>query len=152
MLLVRSWYNTDGTLTFYCAVLYLATLRKFVISYCSVEVFTIKLHPSAYSALLGKIDSPFCLQNSLAAYFAQNSASKFCQGLPILQAMNISMWFPWLSSVGLLSIHPSALHILSSYSFLVSISIYFNFTINVIDVSLSILLMCTIELVVTNRI
>ena len=52
--------------------------------YCSVEVFTIKFHPSAYFALLGKVDSPFCLQNCLyllAAYFAQNSASKFCQGL-----------------------------------------------------------------------
>ena len=52
--------------------------------YCSVEVFTIKFHPSAYFALLGKIDSPFCLQNCLfllAAYFARNSASKFCQGL-----------------------------------------------------------------------
>ena len=48
--------------------------------YCSVEVFTI----AAYFALLGKIDSPFCLQNCLfllAAYFAQHSASKFCQGL-----------------------------------------------------------------------
>ena len=54
--------------------------------YCSVEVFTIKFHPSAYFALLGKIDSPFCLQNCLfllAAYFAQNSASKFCQGLVV---------------------------------------------------------------------
>ena len=54
--------------------------------YCSVEVFTIKCHPSAYFALLGKIDSPFCLQNCLfllAAYFAQNSASKFCQGLVV---------------------------------------------------------------------
>ncbi len=48
--------------------------------YCSVEMFTIKFHPSAYFALLGKIDSSVCLQNCLfllAAYFAQNSASKF---------------------------------------------------------------------------
>ena len=47
-------------------------------------MFTIKFHPSAYFALLGKIDSPFCLQNCLfllAAYFAQKSASKLCQGL-----------------------------------------------------------------------
>ena len=31
----------------------------------SVEVFTIKFHPSAYFALLGKIYSPFCLLNCL---------------------------------------------------------------------------------------
>ena len=49
-----------------------------------MEVFTIKFHPSAYFALLGKIYSPFCLQNCLfllVAYFAQNSAGKFRQGL-----------------------------------------------------------------------
>ena len=50
----------------------------------SVEVFTIKFHHSAYFALLGKIDSLFCLQNCLflfIAYFAGNSAGKFCHGL-----------------------------------------------------------------------
>ena len=44
-------------------------------------VFTIKFLLSAHFALLGKIDSPFCLQNCshvflLIAYFAQNSARK----------------------------------------------------------------------------
>ena len=68
-----------------CGTVFSCTLEvQEVRYYCSVEVFTIKFHPSAYFALLGKTDSPFCLQNCLfllAAYFAQNSASKFCQGL-----------------------------------------------------------------------
>ena len=50
----------------------------------SVEVFTIKFHPSAYFALLDKIDSPFCLQNCLFLWLPilLNFCWKFfCQGL-----------------------------------------------------------------------
>ena len=67
---------------FLCGTVFSCTLE--VQEVRSVEVFTIKFHPSAYFALLGKIYSPFCLQNCLfllVAYFAQNSAGKFRQGL-----------------------------------------------------------------------
>ena len=90
----KQWHHTGALvvrysiLTFYCVVLYLAacTLKvQEVHYYCSVEMFTITLHPSAYFALLGKIDGLFCFQKCLfllASSFAQNSASKFCPSLP----------------------------------------------------------------------
>ena len=93
MLLVRSRYTPGALMVWYGwyvnfllrGTVFSCTLEvQEVHYYCSVEVFPIKFHPFAYLALLGKIDSPFCLQNCLfllAAYFDQNSASKFCQGL-----------------------------------------------------------------------
>ena len=86
----RSWngtQSTDGTSTFYCAVLHLAALRKcrtFVHYDCSGDVF-IKIS-SCLFCFFGKIYSPFCLQNCLflfTAYYVKNSASKFCQGLEV---------------------------------------------------------------------
>ena len=65
-----------------CSIVFSTTLE--VQEVRSVEMFTIKFHFSAYFILLGKIDSPFCLQNCLfllASYFAQISDGKFCQGL-----------------------------------------------------------------------
>ena len=80
--MVRSWYGTGGTLKFLlCGTVFSCTLE--VQEVHSVEVFTIKFHPSAYFALLGKIYGPFWMQNCLfllVAYFAQNSAR---QGLVI---------------------------------------------------------------------
>ena len=57
----------------------------------SVEVFTIKFHP-AYFTLLGKIDSPFCLQNCLfllAAYFAQNYDGNFVKAYIVLAHITV---------------------------------------------------------------
>ena len=57
----------DSTFNFLlCSTVFSCTLEvQEVHYYCSVEVVTIKFHPSVYFALLGKIDSPFCLQNFL---------------------------------------------------------------------------------------
>ena len=85
---VCSWYAL-GTVrslhTLYCAVLHVAALRKcrtFVHHYCSVEMF-IKNLILPILVFWVKCTAHFaCIIFFLfTAYFAKNSASKFCQGL-----------------------------------------------------------------------